>query len=71
MLLTLQRPLDSHFFFLLPRFINISLETEIFPKDWMESMVMSVEKIRNTIKCEGISPDKYPENMCEDYWNDS
>ena len=52
---------------ILLRIRNKSLETGIFPEDWRESMVMPIEKSRNTIKCEGISPDKYPENMCEDY----
>ena len=35
---------------ILLRIINRSLETEIFPEDWREES--SVEKLRNTIKCE-------------------
>ena len=41
---------------ILLRIINKSLETGIFPEDWKESMVIPVEKIRNTIKCEEYRP---------------
>ena len=37
---------------ILVEIINKSLETEVFPDNWKESMVRPNEKIKNTNKCE-------------------
>ena len=32
--------------------INRSLMTGVFPSNWKESMVLPIEKVQNTVKCE-------------------
>ena len=53
------------------RIINRSLKTGIFPENWRESMVTSVEKIKNTLKCEEYRPIntlRICENQLEEYF---
>lgn len=40
----------------LMHFINLSLENGVFPQQWKETIVVPIEKVKNTKKCEEFRP---------------